>query len=165
MEPGTFSDKSRAFYLQHHVYGEHQFLIPCKVEPIERYEAMCGMRCLSGMVGGDPTTSVYQENLQLLPCTRENLDIFLEKLQSQPFYISVKKGMFQLHVKDTSGSYRRLYAQNYSPRRWAGFAHPVITLQYDRGSRHVHRLEEIDWVEIAEQLGMRQSERLGTEEA
>lgn len=152
IDPGKRSEKAQALYLENNVYGDHRFLVPIKQESIEKYDAPWGQKFSIDMIGGYPTAAAYRESLQLFPCGEENLELFLEKLQIYPFYISIERGMFKLHVKDSSGKYRSLWAQDYSPQCWAGFAHPVITLQYDRGRKHLHRFSDVKWDELLNEM-------------
>jgi len=151
-EPGKQWIKERTLYQKHNVHGEHQFLVPASVEIIEshRYIWATKDRFAFGLVNGSPTTATGTETLQLVPCDQLNLKLFLDKLQSQPFYIEVVGTNFALHVKDNLGGYRTLACQTYSPRCWHGSRHAVITTQRARTYQPISRLEAIPWTEIAE---------------
>lgn len=151
-EPGKQWTKERALYQKHNVHGEHQFLIPASVREIEsdRYIWHTKDRFAFGLVNGSPTTATGTETLQLVPCDQFNLELFLDKLQSQPFYIEVAGADFVLHVKDKAGRYRELACQDYSPRCWHGSRHPVITTQRKHTYQPILRFETIPWTEIAE---------------
>lgn len=151
-EPGRQWTKERALYQKHNIHGEHQFLIPASVREIEsdRYVWHTKDRFSFGLVNGSPTTATGTETLQLIPCDQMNLEFFLDKLQSQPFYIEFAGTNFALHVKDNAGRYRRLVCQDYSPRCWHGSRHAVITTQRKNTYRPILRLDTIPWTEIAE---------------
>jgi hypothetical protein len=151
-EPGKPWTKERTLYQKHNVHGDHQFLIPSTVQKIEadRYLWPSRDRFAFGLVNGSPTTATGTEVLQLIPCDKENLALFLERLQTQPFYIEVRGDAFILHVKDRSGTYRKIASQIYSPRCWHGTRHAVITTQGERTYQPILRLESIPWTDVAE---------------
>lgn len=102
-EPGMTWAKERTLYQKYNVHGEHRFLVPASVKKIEadRYLWRTKDRFAFGLVNGRPTTATATEMLQLVPYDSQNLGLFLDKLQSQPFYIEVAGSDFALHVKDS----------------------------------------------------------------
>jgi hypothetical protein len=152
LEPGKEWTKERVLYQKHNLHGEHQFLVPATVNAIEpdRYIWATKDRFSFGLVNGSPTTATGTETLQLVPCDQLNLDLFLDKLQSQPFYIEVIDADFALHVKDMQGLYRKLACQNYTPRCWHGSRHAVITTQATHSYKPILHLDSLPWNEIAE---------------
>jgi hypothetical protein len=151
-EPGKQWIKERTLYQKHNLHGEHQFLVPSSIETIEsdRYIWATKDRFAFGLVNGSPTTATGTETLQLVPCDQLNLELFLDKLQSQPFYIEVAGTDFALHVKDNLGGYRKLACHPFTPRCWHGSRHAVITTQRAHTYQPILRLETIPWTEIAE---------------
>jgi hypothetical protein len=147
-EPGMAYPKSEALYRKHHVYGEHRFLIPAQKQAIERYDAPWNRRFCVDKIGNDPTTATYSEKLQFLPCSASNLDLFKEKLLTEPFYLEIVPDGFLLHVKNDTGRFVRIPAQAHSPNCWHGFAHPVVTVESSLGRQTFHTLNEIPWAKI-----------------
>ena len=148
-DPGKVHVKAEALYRKHHVYGDHQFLIPTKRHSIERYDAPWDRRCGFKKIGSEPTTATYQETLQFLPCSQSNLDLFKEKLLTEPFYLEVAPEAFVLHVKNGDERFVGIPSQPYSPRCWHGFAHPVVTVESSLGHQTFHKMSEIPWLHIA----------------
>jgi len=152
LEPGRGYAKAEALYRKHHVYGDHRFLIPSTKEQIEKYEAPWNARFGFGMIRNDPTTATYREKLQLLPCSWSNLDLFKEKLLTEPFYLELAPESFVLHVRGEAGRYISIPAQAYSPRCWHEFAHPVVTLETEIGHQPFHKFSDIPWNDIAKSI-------------
>lgn len=156
IEPGRDWSTEQQLYISHNVYGEHQFLVPSVVSEIpgDRYpeDAMgwSRFRTAFALVNGSPTTATAREELQLLPCSKENLPLFLERLQSQPFYIEVGVDGFWLHTKTSSGAYRRTPGQSFCPPCWHGTRHAVITTHSGTGYRLKYSLSEICWEQLCE---------------
>ncbi|WP_153135337.1 hypothetical protein [Paraburkholderia agricolaris] len=154
IEPGKDWSKEQQLYINHNVYGEHQFLVPGVVSEIpgDRYlkpdEDVMGwnrLRTAFALVNGSPTTATAREELQLLPCSKENLGLFVERFQSQPFYIEVGADGFWLHTKTSGGGYRRTFGQSFCPPCWHGTRHAVITTHARAGYRLGYSLGEIRW--------------------
>jgi len=152
LEPGKQSTKAEALYRKHHVYGDHRFLIPVAKQQIEKYEAAWKMRFAFGQIGKDPTTATYQEMLQLVPCGASNLALFKERMLTEPFYIEMAPESFILHVSDGAGRFLSIPAQDYSPRCWHDFAHPVVTLETQFGHQPFHNFSDIPWHDIAKSI-------------
>jgi hypothetical protein len=137
--------KAEQRYRHHHVYGDHQFLIPVK-----RDGWILNSQFGSMQIGNNPTTSTQFEKLQLMPCSQSNLSLICQ-LQSQPFYIEIAKRSFYLHVL-IQGVYCKIQSQKAIPKNWAGFIRPVITLVTDSNPIHFSNLLDIPWLVIAQQL-------------
>ena len=160
LEPGNVFVKEMRLYRQHNIHGEHQYLVPVHQEKIEQYEAPHNMRFLFNQIGTDPTTAAYREALQLIPCARHNLDLFLAKLQTLPFFIEIlseqpwleafDERYFWLYVRAMDNQYHRIPCQRYSPHCWHGFAHPVVTLHFsDHRAQPIHTFKEVPWQDLA----------------
>ena len=160
LEPGRVFVKEMRLYRQHNIHGEHQYLVPVSQEKIEQYEAQRNNRVLFNQVGTDPTTAAYQEALQLIPCARHNLELFLAKLQILPFFIEIlseqpwlaafEERYFWLYVRAMDNKYHRIPCQRYSPRCWHGYAHPVMTIHFpDHRSQPIHTFREVRWHDLA----------------
>jgi len=98
-EPGKQWIKEPTLYQKHNLHGEHQ--VPCaffhrnnRIRPLHLGNQV---RFAFGLVNGSPTTATGTETLQLVPCDELNLELFLNKLQSQPFCIEVAGTNFALH--------------------------------------------------------------------
>lgn len=152
VEPGQNFAKAKALYKNHHVYGEHSFLIPATKVQTEKYEAPWNVRFAFAQVGTEPTTATYFENLQLLPCSTSNLELFSGKLLTEPFYIEVTDESFVLHIRAEDGREVRVPAQDYSPKCWHGFAHPVVTLETASGRKPFYKFSDIPWQDIARNI-------------
>lgn len=135
-------------YHQYNIYGVHRYLIPSTPLPFPLYENEWGVKYSFGQIGKNPTTATYHQRLALIPCQEENISLF-KIIQEQPFLIEVNKvDGFLLHIKNTENKYHSLQSRLYSPTCWHGFAHPVITLQYDGAYKPVHNLSEIPWEKL-----------------
>jgi hypothetical protein len=151
--PPNASQEAEKLYRKHHVYGDHQFLVPASHRAIPKYEAPSGMRFGFEQIGNDPTTAVLHETLQLVPCSQHNLHLFKDRIQSQPFYIEITDRAFVLHVNDKENTYRKIPSQLYPPRCWQGFAHPAISLDFRIGAKPFSKLDDVPWQDLAQQLG------------
>lgn len=152
LEPGSIPRPAQAFYRKHHVYGDHRFLIPTTKQQIEKYEAPWGARIYCGTIGRDPTIATKQEMLQLIPCSETNLELFKEKLLTEPFYLEITRDNFVLHIIKESARELKVPAQDYSPVCWHGFGHPVVTVRTKMGGQPIGKFIDIRWQEIADGL-------------
>ena len=153
-EPGENWNKAAALYREHHVYGEHRYLVPVSRKAIEKFKPTFNLRDLRfafEQIGNDPTTAVYEESLQLLPCSHPNLQLMLDQCQIEPFFIEIAEERFFLHVQHQEGEYCKIPSHAYSPRCWHGIAHPVITAELEHGHWPFHKLRDIPWHNVAAQ--------------
>lgn len=141
------SQKLNQLYRKHHIYGDHQYLVP-----VWRDGWTTNNPRGSRQIGNNPTTAAYFENLQLMPCSQSNLSL-IRQLQSQPFYIEIGKKSYYLHVLH-NGKYYKIPSQQLIPKNWFGSTNdPVITLTTNNCPVHFSNLHDIPWSEIAQELG------------
>jgi hypothetical protein len=161
--------KEEQLYRKHHIYGDHQFLVPVRSEVIPnvmtspRY-LTSNMPVLMGQIGKDPATAVANRTLQLLPCSQSNLEL-IRPLQKEPFYIEIGKRSFHLHVWD-QGSYWKIPSQRQmpicpAPKSTFCRPHPVITVHTNAGPIEFMSLRDIPWPLIARQLGIQETTPVG----
>ena len=96
-------ESANLLYRNHHVYGDHQYLVPFRKMPIGEYVPIPFWKDREifyefEQIAGNPTTSTTHEALELLPCTDINLDFILRNHLSEPFYIEVERESFGLYV-------------------------------------------------------------------
>lgn len=155
--------KADQLYREHHIYGDHQFLVPVRSESIPYALAppsylTVGMPLQNMQIGKDPSTAVSTRALQLMPCSHSNLEL-IKALQREPFYIEIGKRSFSLHVWD-QGEYFKIPSQRHAPTRDVprsvlGRPHPVICLESENGMSEIIYLQDIPWAMLAQQLGTR----------
>lgn len=149
--------KADQLYRKHHIYGDHQYLVPVRNGwPLNVEFLPSGLTSNIPMVfqqfGNEPTTAVHHQKLQLMPCSQFNLGLIRE-LQSEPFYIEIGKKSYVLNIWN-EGRYWSIPGQRPAPRCWFGPTnHPVITLATNTWPKHFSNLQDIPWPAIAQQLG------------
>lgn len=175
LEPGHGWAKAMRLYIEYNFYGEHEYLIPVTHQKIEPPETRYPGRFAFPTIGTDPATATYRESLQLIPCAKHNLELFKDKLQTEPFFIEIQKKYlpdvknkspqklqsrttqiercFTLYIKDHDDRYRKIPCLRYSPTCWHGFAHPVVTLHHQASYLPVHDFKDIPWRDLATHIG------------
>ena len=149
----SYWDKANDLYRKSTTYGDHSFLIPASHEMINLYaESQSNQPSVFKQIGTDPTTSVVNQKLQLVPCSQHNLALFQQRLQSLPFYIEIGKRTFSLFVWH-QGMYWKIPCQHHAPMNLNGLTHPSITLETSDNTYLFSYLQEIPWADIAQQLG------------